>query len=127
MYQKVLTSFLAILLVAPLNASAAAWMAMSMGNSEQHVQHMTISDSDLGSQSSAGHTETSAHPKFVTTHDHDASDCEEHCASCTNHCSSLGIVTSFLSLLDLELLKAGLLSGSTISRFEILLRPPILA
>ena len=125
MPRKVLISLLVTLLVVPLNTSAAAWMAMSMSNSEQHVQHMTNKESGISSYMTAAHSETFDGPQAVMTHEHDASDCEDHCASCSNHCSTLGIVTSTLGLFDPDRCIAGSLSGMTTNRFELLFRPPI--
>jgi hypothetical protein len=127
MCKKVLTSFLVIILVAPLNVGAAAWMAMSMGNSEQHVQHMTSPGGDHSAQVGAANIDSSDLTQSSIMHEHDASDCEEHCASCTNHCSSLGIVTSSSGLFDPELHVTGVFSGTVSSRLELLFRPPILA
>ena len=126
MPQKILISLLIMLLVAPLNTSAAAWMAMSMSNSEQHVQHMTMPD-DHGLHMSATRGESSDHSHASQAHAHDASDCEEHCASCTNHCSSLGIVTSSSGPFDPGHQFAGTVPGPTSNRSELLFRPPILA
>lgn len=127
MRQKVLTSFLVALLVAPLNVSAAAWMAMSMSNSEQHVLHMTDSDGGHSPHMSSAPTEMPDHSQSTLTHEHDASDCEEHCASCTNHCSSVGIVTSSPGRFDPGHHIAGTIPGPTSNRSELLFRPPILA
>lgn len=120
-------SLLVMLLVAPLNTSAAAWMAMSMSNSEQHVQHMTMPDSDHSLHMSVTRGESPAHSQVSQAHEHDASDCEEHCASCTNHCSSLGIVTSTMGPFNLENHRLGAIPGTTFNRSDLLFRPPILA
>lgn len=125
MYQRLIASLLVVLLTAPLNASAAAWMAMSMNMADQHGQHTTAHEADHGSHSAANHIGDPGLTASAETHQHDAADCEEHCASCTNHCSSLGIVSSTVGVLGMENQSAGAGCGDTTSRLELLFRPPI--
>ena len=143
--KKALISLLVALLVAPLNASAASWMAMSMSNSDHHLQH---EHSFHGDTHHNGHGvdpflethdfldipethnalltfESHGDPQSAQHHEHNAADCEEHCASCTNHCSSLGIVTTTQGRIDTEADVTGMLSGTPSNYFELLFRPPI--
>ena len=140
--KNAIISLLVLLLAAPLNASAASWMAMSMGNSDHHMQHASHGDSDhthhvdqrvepfpssLDVQSSHTNDSLGSHsdPQSAQHHEHDAADCEEHCASCTNHCSSLGIVTTTQDRIDTEGNVTGMLIGTPSNHFELLFRPPI--
>ena len=118
-------SLLVLLLVAPLNASAASWMAMSMSSSDHHMQLASLSDVDHDIHSLHPHIDSHGDPKSAQPHEHDAADCEEHCASCTNHCSSLGIVTTTQGRIDTEVGVTGMLIGAPSNHFELLFRPPI--
>jgi hypothetical protein len=125
--RKALISLLVLLLVAPLNASAASWMAMSMSHSDLHQQHAVSEDAGHNHHKAGSQMATHDDAQSGQHHEHTAADCEEHCASCTNHCSSLGIVTSAEGLIDTERSVVGMLFGAPSNRFELLFRPPILA
>jgi hypothetical protein len=88
-------------LFAPLNSGAAAWMSMSMADSNAAITTMgvhehTRPDHHSGAASSANHHQShSMHAEAHDEHDeHSEEDCEEHCMSCSNHCSSLAVVSS---------------------------------
>lgn len=122
-----LNSLLIVILVFPLNAGAAAWMAMSMddtahlemaGHSHAHALQMMPPagiDGPVVAQSSSPHSE------------HNSADCEEHCASCSNHCSSTAIISSHHNLFDTDEQRVDFLAGMTLYRHEMLFRPPIFA
>ncbi|GAB5500355.1 MAG: hypothetical protein PsegKO_26660 [Pseudohongiellaceae bacterium] len=123
--RSLLNILLIVILVFPLNAGAAAWMAMSMDDVAHpemagyshalQVMHSAELDGAAVAESSSPHGE------------HDSADCEEHCASCSNHCSSTAIISSHHNLFDKDEQRAGYLAGMTLYRHETLFRPPISA
>ena len=129
MLQKSLALVLTCLLLAPLNSGAAAWMATSM------------SEGDLSSPAAAGHQlhdshsahgaphagDHHGHGTHGDDHDHDESDCEEHCMSCSNHCSSLAIVSNHSDSFQQSILRLAVAEGLVSNHSELLFRPPIRA
>lgn len=135
--QKVISLLLALVLVAPVNAGAATWMALSMNSTINSVdasvitatasstQHMV--DDSHDHHSSHAHTTHMAHDleQIDQNHEHDDEDCNEHCVSCANHCSSLGILSDNFMLSDLTKQSQRFESGNLNSFSDLLYRPPI--
>lgn len=113
-----------MLISLPLNAGAAAWMAMSMDNSSQHSITMDSAHKD---HMESTDTKSIEFMDIPHSQNHDESDCEEHCLSCSNHCSTTVIGPSSQDQFDLKRLLDGVLPGVTlISRLDTPFRPPIL-
>jgi hypothetical protein len=134
MLQKSLAIILAVLLFAPLNSGAAAWMSMSMADSNaattaMGVDEHTRPDHHAGAASSGNHhLSHSMHGGAHNEHDeHSEEDCEEHCMSCSNHCSSLAVVSSQSRRYGQVRLLAATTAGLTSAHPELLFRPPIRA
>ena len=134
MPRKAIAFVLVALLIAPLNAGAASWMALSMVESQaEHSQQADVAaETDLVSSNHEMHMAAHHHKMKEGLHDsqhgnHDAEDCEEHCLSCSNHCSSLGIVADQSQRFDLASHQSGLETNPTSSHSDLLLRPPISA
>jgi hypothetical protein len=134
MLQKSLAIILAVLLFAPLNSGAAAWMSMSMADSNaattaMGVDEHTRPDHHAGAASSGNHHQShSMHGGAHNEHDeHSEEDCEEHCMSCSNHCSSLAVVSSQSRRYGQVRLLAATTAGLTSAHPELLFRPPIRA
>ena len=120
MLKNTLVSLLIVLLAAPLDAGAAAWMAMSMDQPDQPA--MTMQDGSVHRMAMAEAVDSAAAP---LAHDHDEVDCEEHCLSCHNHCSSAAIVSSSQDSLVPAHLHTGFRSAAALNRIDLLFRPPI--
>lgn len=134
MLQKSLAIILAVLLFAPLNSGAAAWMSMSMADSNAAITAMGVDehtrpDHHAGAASSGNHHQShSMHGGAHNEHDeHSEEDCEEHCMSCSNHCSSLAVVSSQSRRYGQVRLLAATTAGLTSAHPELLFRPPIRA
>ena len=124
MLQKSLAIILAVSLFAPLNSGAAAWMSMSMADSNAAITTMgvhehTRPDHHSGAASSANHHQS--HSMHAEAHDeHSEEDCEEHCMSCSNHCSSLAVVSSQSKRYGQVRLLAATTAGLTSAHPELL-------
>ena len=137
MLHKSLAIIVAVSLFAPLNSGAAAWMSMSMADSNAAITAMgvhehTRPDHHAGAASSADHHQShSMHGGAHDEHDehdgHSQEDCEEHCMSCSNHCSSLAVVSSQSKRYGQVRLLAATTAGLTSTHPELLFRPPIRA
>ena len=140
--QKVISLLLALVLVAPVNAGAATWMALSMNSTINSVDASVTTDTASSTQhmvdDSHAHQSSHAHMTHVAhdlqqmdhqSHEHDGKhneeDCNEHCISCANHCSSLGILSDNFMLSDLTKQSQRFESGNLNSFSDLLYRPPI--
>ena len=137
MLQKSLAIILAASLFAPLNSGAAAWMSMSMADSDAAISASGVHshgspDHHSGAASSADHHQPHAmHAEAQDGHEghdgHSEEDCEEHCMSCSNHCSSLAVVSNQSKRFGQVRLLAAATAGLTSTLPELLFRPPIRA
>ena len=132
MLRKSLAIILAVSLFAPLNSGAAAWMSMSMADSNAAITAMgvhehTSPDHHAGAASSGNHHQShSMHGGASDEHDgHSEEDCEEHCMSCSNHCSSLAVVSNQSKRYGQVRFLATGSAGLTSTHSELLFRPPI--
>ncbi len=123
--RTLLNSLLIVILVFPLNAGAAAWMAMSMDDAA-HLE-MAGHSHALQAMSPAGMDGAVVAESSSPHSEHNSADCEEHCASCSNHCSSTAIISCHHNLFDTDEQRADFLAGMTLYRHETLFRPPISA
>ncbi len=137
--QKAISLLLALVLVAPVNAGAATWMALSMSSTMNSMDMMDTSDlthhlvdDSHQHHSSHAHMTHMAHDLEQMdhqSHEHDGKhseeDCNEHCVSCANHCSSLGILSDNFILSDLTKQSQRFESGNLNSFSDLLYRPPI--
>ena len=131
MLQKSLTLKLAVSLFAPLNSGAAAWMSMSMADSNAAITAMgvhehTSPDHHAGAAFSADHHQSDS--MHGGAHDnHSVEDCREHCISCSNHCSSLAVDSSQSKRYGQIRLLAATTAELTSAHPDLLFRPPIRA
>lgn len=127
MIRKLIVTVLMMIFVVPVNAVAAASMAVSIstvlhGDSPaletlhaRHSEHaMTVTSTGSGTD-------------MIIAHDHNVEDCDDYCMSCSNHCSSSGIVSSSKNSFERDREFEDFATAHTLSRAYLLFRPPIRA
>jgi len=123
MKQYIATALILILL-APVNMGASAWMNLSSisantGDAEMTQMHTT--DHDHAAMLSIGQEQS-----MTNAHDHSVQDCG-FCMNCSNHCSTNALIASFKNHFELDREFATTIAGDTMSRVSLLFRPPISA
>jgi len=125
MIKRYIATALILILLAPLNAGASAWMADSSSMvdvDEMAMTQMLMMGHDHEVMMSAGQQQA-----MMDAHDHGPDDCDDYCMSCSNHCSSTAIIPSSSSTIEFDRRFNRTLTGGTLSRAYLLYRPPIFA
>lgn len=125
MIKRYIATALVLIMLAPLNAGASAWMAESASMVEADEAAMT-------QMLMAGHDhEEMMSPiqkqSMMDAHDHGPDDCDDYCMNCSNHCSGTAIIPSANSTFELDRKFNRTITGNTLSRAYLLYRPPIFA
>jgi hypothetical protein len=123
MIKRYILSFLILIMLAPLNVGASAWVAQSFSAvdaDETLVTQMHAVGHDHQAMTSSGQTQS-----MMDAHNHSAEDCDDYCMTCSNHSSSSAVTSFSNTTLELDR-KFSLSSASyTLSRAYLLYRPPI--
>jgi hypothetical protein len=125
MIKRYLVTALVILMLAPLNAGAAAWMAESPSvadDGEMTMSQMVMTGHDHEAMMSSHQKQS-----MMDAHDHGSEDCEDYCMNCSNHCSSTALIPSSGNIFELDRKFNRTITGNTLSRAYLLFRPPISA
>lgn len=125
MIKRYIITALVLLMLAPLNAGASAWMAESspmVETDEVAMAEMLMPGHDHGAMMGSSEKQS-----MMDAHDHDAEDCDDYCMNCSNHCSSTAIVPSSSNIFELDRKFNRTITGDTSSRASLLFRPPISA
>lgn len=121
MIKRYIVTVLVLLMLAPVNAGAAAWMTESAPAADAMAQmHMAGHDHEAMMDSSAKQA-------MMDAHDHSSEDCDDYCMNCSNHCSSTAITPSSSSTFEVDRKFHRTHTGNTFSRAYLLYRPPISA
>lgn len=121
MIQRTIVTALILLLLAPVNAGAAAWMNNSSAANDAATPSMHMAGHDHQAMLDAGHQGA-----MDETHDHSSGDCD-YCMSCSNHCASTALVSIYKDSFALNREFATTISADTLNRVYLLFRPPIRA
>ncbi|PCI76999.1 MAG: hypothetical protein COB20_09310 [SAR86 cluster bacterium] len=125
MIKRYIITALVLIVLAPLNAGAAAWMTQSptVGDTgEMPMAQMDMAGHDHESMMSSGQKQL-----MMDAHDHGSDDCDDYCMNCSNHCSSTAILSSSNDIFELDREFHKTLAGDTSNRAYLLFRPPIRA
>ena len=134
--QNFIISLLILLVAAPLDTAATAWMVTGMG-AVTHVNAQVVDLDDLGdiNEKDSSMAQSSHHheggyalntSKTATdSHHDDAEICDDHCMNCSTHCFSSALVTASSDFLGTEKHFASTFTGDTSDRAYLLFRPPI--
>ena len=124
MIKRYVATTLVLIMLAPLNAGASAWMAesSSMVDADQMAMTQMIAMGHDHKAMSAGQKQA-----MMDAHDHGPEDCDDYCMNCSNHCSSTAIIPYASNTFELDRRFNRILTGNTLSRAYLLYRPPIFA
>lgn len=125
MIKRYIAAALVLIMLAPLNAGAAAWMAES--SSVVDADEMAMTQMLKLGHDHAAMMDSSQKQSMMDAHDHGSEDCDDYCMNCSNHCSSTAIIPSSSSSFALDRKFSRTIAGNTFSRAYLLYRPPISA
>lgn len=147
MRQQSVAIALILLLIAPLNVDAAAWMAMPTVDGGNHASAAADHTANplagqkpgqqverngehqsLGHSKAVVHESHGAHANHSGAHDqHSDEDCQEYCLSCSNHCSSLAVFSSHAASFTQTRVLSSASDDVSSYHSDLLFRPPISA
>ena len=122
MIKRYIVTALVLLMLAPVNAGASAWMADSSSvveTEETAMVEMLMTGHDHEAMMDSSQKQT-----MMDGHDHGADDCDDYCMNCSNHCSSTAIIPSSNSTFELDRKFNRTITGNTLNRAYLLYRPP---
>lgn len=122
MPRRLIATLLMLILIAPINAVAAASMVVTISAEQGMTSAHQLSHAGHGGHAMHAPEQLSS---MSATHDHNADDCDDYCMSCSNHCSSSAIVSSSKNTFELDREFEYPASAHTLSRAYLLFRPPI--
>lgn len=125
MIKRYIVTALVLLMLAPVNVGAAAWMVES--SSVVKPDEMAMAEMHMTGHDHAAMMDSSAKQSMMAAHDHGSQDCDDYCMNCSNHCSSTAIIPSSSSTFERDRKFNRTISGNTFSRAYLLYRPPIFA
>ncbi|MBL4574185.1 MAG: hypothetical protein JKY86_14120 [Gammaproteobacteria bacterium] len=123
MNTRYIITALVLLMLAPVNAGASAWMVDSSsvveaGETVTAEMHMTGHEHEANMGSSQKQS-------MMDAHDHGSEDCDDYCMNCSNHYSSTAITPSLSSTFETDRKFDRTITGTTLNRAYLLFRPPI--
>jgi len=125
MIKQTIVTVLILVLLAPLNAGASAWMSQS--SSMTNDVELAMSPMHMPDHDHETMLRTAGKPSTMDTHDHSPEDCDEYCMNCVNHCSSTAISSSLIEIFELNHEFETTITSDILSRAYLLYRPPIRA
>lgn len=125
MTKRYILSLLILIMLAPLNVGASAWMAKSFSvidADDAAITQMHVVGHDHQAMMNSGQKQS-----MMDAHNHSAEDCDDYCMTCSNHSYSSAITSFSNTTRELDR-KFSLANVSyTLSRAYLLYRPPIRA
>lgn len=125
MIKRYIVTALVLIMFAPLNVGASAWM-------DESSSVVDADETAMAQMHMAGHDHeammgSAQQQVMMDVHDHSAEDCDDYCMNCSNHCSSTAIIPTLSHVFELDRKFTRTLTGNTFSRAYLLYRPPISA
>ncbi|MDA0281612.1 MAG: hypothetical protein O3C29_14455 [Proteobacteria bacterium] len=125
MIKRYIVTALVLLMLAPVNAGASAWMAESAPG--VGPDKMAMAEMHMAGHDHKAMMDSSAKQSMMDAHDHGSEDCDDYCMNCSNHCSSTAITPSSGSTFERDRKFNRTITGNIFSRSSKLYRPPIFA
>jgi hypothetical protein len=116
---------LVLIMFAPLNVGASAWMAES--SSVVDPDEIVMTQMFMTGHDHEAMMDSPQKQSMMDAHDHGSEDCDDYCMNCSSHCSSTAIIPSSSSPFELDRKFDRIITGNTFSRAYLLYRPPIFA